>query len=392
MTPMRPIRILLVEDDDGDARLVRELLTDAAGSRFELDRVSSLAEAVGRCAGGQPDVVLLDLQLPDARGLAAFEHLQRHAEDVPLIVLTGLTDEAAAEYAVAHGAQDYLLKGELDPRTLWRAIRYALDRYRIIREMRGLLAEANNAKATLEHATEVKDEFIAVSSHELRTPVTLIRGFSEVLRSHWDELSEKDRRRQVHIIAEHAGRLSDLLEDLLVFSWIGREAAAPLERTPLGEALLEAVNASLLALEVTTLSCPDGLEVLCTPQHLQRMLVNYFDNAAKYGRPPVSVVATREGEEVEIRVRDAGDGVPEEFIPHLFEKFTQAEPSSTRRARGTGLGLAIVATLAALDGGAAWYEPGAPDGPCFVLRLPVAGSPEPLPDRPLEQPGATPRP
>jgi signal transduction histidine kinase len=392
MTPMRPIRILLVEDDDGDARLVRELLTDAAGSRFELDRVSSLAEAVGRCARGQPDVVLLDLQLPDARGLAAFEHLQRHVEDVPLIVLTGLTDEAAAEYAVAHGAQDYLLKGELDPRTLWRAIRYALDRYRIIREMRGLLAEANNAKAALEHATEVKDEFIAVSSHELRTPVTLIRGFSEVLRSHWDELSEEDRRRQVHIIAEHAGRLSDLLEDLLVFSWIGREAAAPLERTPLGEALLEAVNASLLALEVTTLSCPDDLEVLCTPQHLRRMLVNYFDNAAKYGRPPVSVVATRKGEDAEIRVRDAGDGVPEEFVPHLFEKFTQAEPSSTRRAQGTGLGLAIVATLAALDGGAAWYEPGAPDGPCFVLRLPVARPPQPLRDRPLEHPGATPRP
>ena len=391
MTPMRPIRILLVEDDDGDARLVRELLTDAAGSRFELHRVSSLADAVGRCAAELPDVVLLDLQLPDARGLAAFEHLQQHVEDVPLIVLTGLSDEAVAEYAVAHGAQDYLLKGELDPRTLWRAIRYALDRYRIVREMRGLLIEANNAKATLERATEVKDEFIAVSSHELRTPVTLIRGFSEVLRSHWNELSEDDRRRQVRIIAEHADQLSDLLEDLLVFSWTGRDAGAPLERTPLGEALLDAVNGSLLALEVTTLSCPDDLEVLCTPQHLRRMLVNYFDNAAKYGLPPVSVVATRKGGHAEIRVRDAGDGVPEEFIPHLFERFTQAEPSSTRRARGTGLGLAIVATLAAVDGGAAWYEPDAPDGPCFVLRLPVAGPPEPLRNQ-LEHPGATSRP
>jgi signal transduction histidine kinase len=391
MIPMRPIRILLVEDDDGDARLVRELLTDAAGSRFELDRVGSLAEAVDHCARRQPDVVLLDLQLPDARGLAAFEDLQQHVEDVPLVVLTGLADEAAAEYAVAHGAQDYLLKGELDPRTLWRAIRYALDRYRIIREMQGLLVEANNAKATLEQATLVKDEFIAVSSHELRTPVTLIRGFSEVLRSHWDELSEEDRRRQVHIIAEHADRLSDLLEDLLVFSWIGREAAPPLERIPLGEALLDAVNASLLALEVTTLSCPQDLEVLCTPQHLRRMLVNYFDNAAKYGLPPVSVVATRRGGDAEIRVRDAGAGVPEEFVPHLFEKFTQAEPSSTRRAQGTGLGLAIVATLAALDGGAAWYEPDAPEGPCFVLRLPVAAPPPPLRDRPLEHPGATPR-
>jgi signal transduction histidine kinase len=195
----------------------------------------------------------------------------------------------------------------------------------------------------------------------------------------------------VHIIAEHADRLSDLLEDLLVFSWIGREAVTTLERTHLGDALLDAVNGSLLALEVMTLSCPDDLEVLCTPEHLRRMLVNYFDNAAKYGLPPVSVVATREGGDVEIRVRDAGAGVPEEFIPHLFEKFTQAEPSSTRRARGTGLGLAIVATLAALDGGAAWYEPDAPEGPCFVLRLPIAGPP-PQPRRPLEHPGATSRP
>ena len=101
------------------------------------------------------------------------------------------------------------------------------------------------------------------------------------------------------------------------------------------------------------------------------MLGNYLDNALTHGRPPVEIRATERDEVVEIRVSDCGPGVPESFVPRLFDRFARvAAPGSAHRQEGTGLGLWIVATFATANGGAAWYEPGPRSA--FCLRLPIA--------------------
>lgn len=125
----KPIKIIQVEDNPADARIVREMLVDE-GIAFEMTDAGSLAEAVERLAEDGFDVALLDLILPDGRGLELFTGICRQAPEVPVVILTGLSDEALAIKAVQAGAQDYLVKGEVDGRQLSRAIRYAIERKR----------------------------------------------------------------------------------------------------------------------------------------------------------------------------------------------------------------------------------------------------------------------
>ncbi len=136
-----PIRVLLVEDNPGDARLIHELLLEAQG-RFELETVPRLAQAMERLDSGRFQLVLLDLSLPDSSGVGSFRSVLLRFPHVPLIVLSGLDDEQLAVQTVHEGAQDYLVKGHVDHHTLVRAIRYALKRAeadRALAEERNLL-------------------------------------------------------------------------------------------------------------------------------------------------------------------------------------------------------------------------------------------------------------
>jgi len=124
------VRILLVEDDQEDVWVLRGLLTDRWEAPFELIHAETLAVALQHCATGRIDLVLLDLSLPDSRGLETFLIMYAEAPDVPIVVLTGNTNETLGVRAVQAGAEDYLVKGQLDDDLLVRSIRYALERRR----------------------------------------------------------------------------------------------------------------------------------------------------------------------------------------------------------------------------------------------------------------------
>ena len=126
----KPIKVLLIEDNPGDARLIREILLEASGAMFELEHLDLLSTGLERLAAGGIDVVLLDLLLPDSLGVDTLAKVNAQASDVPIIVLTGLDDEAFAIKAVRESAQDYLVKGQVDSNLLTRAIRYAIERKR----------------------------------------------------------------------------------------------------------------------------------------------------------------------------------------------------------------------------------------------------------------------
>ena len=125
-----PIRILLVEDNPGDVRLLREHLSEAKQDRFELTHVATLSGGLEQLAGNRTDVVLLDLSLPDSHGLDTFVRAQAQAPGMPFVVLTGLADETVAAAALREGAQDYLVKGQVDSNLLVRSMRYAIERKR----------------------------------------------------------------------------------------------------------------------------------------------------------------------------------------------------------------------------------------------------------------------
>ena len=131
MNPASSIRVLLIEDNPGDARLIREYLSDPAGASFELEQAATLAEGAARLGRGGLDIVLLDLSLPDSPMPKTFGQVHQCDPEVPIIVMSGLDDEQFAMQTVQEGAQDYLVKGHVDTRLLVHAIRYAIERKRV---------------------------------------------------------------------------------------------------------------------------------------------------------------------------------------------------------------------------------------------------------------------
>jgi diguanylate cyclase (GGDEF)-like protein len=135
---VRPIKVLLIEDNPGDARLIREALAQARDAPIDLEHADRLATGLERLSSGGIDIILLDLSLPDSQGLDTFLEAHTQAPGVPIVVLSGLDDEGLAVKAVRQGAQDYLVKGQVDTHLLVRALRYAIERYRMQVALRSL--------------------------------------------------------------------------------------------------------------------------------------------------------------------------------------------------------------------------------------------------------------
>src|SRR5471030_610587 len=127
----KPIQVLLVEDNAGDARLFREMFRNEKPGIFELTHLMRLSEAEAHLAKSEVDIVLLDMGLPDGHGLDTVRRAHAAAPSIPVIVLTGLDDEALAAEAMKEGAQDYLIKGQIENRALPRALRHAIERHRM---------------------------------------------------------------------------------------------------------------------------------------------------------------------------------------------------------------------------------------------------------------------
>jgi sigma-B regulation protein RsbU (phosphoserine phosphatase) len=159
-----PLRALLIEDNPGDARLIHVMLAEAGSGQFQLERTDRLASGLARLANGGIGLVLLDLSLPDSRGLDTFLKVHAQAPHTPIIVLSGLNDELMAVKAVHEGAQDYLVKGQVDGQLLVRAMRYALERQQTADQLARYAEELRAKNAALEAdfhmAREIQEVFL----------------------------------------------------------------------------------------------------------------------------------------------------------------------------------------------------------------------------------------
>lgn len=270
-----------------------------------------------------------------------------------------------------------ILTNALERRVAQRALSRAAD------QLRRHAAELQRANERLRRADTVKADFLSMTSHELRTPIASILGYSEMLVSDWCTLDERTRRNAIEAIDRHGRRLYRLVDDLLIESRIASRTLQPTSETAsLAEVVRDALDQVPTPADVRAdvhVEIPAHITVRVDREHACRMVAQLVSNAVTYGAPPITVDARRVDGIVELRVGDEGAGVPDEFVPHLFERFSQASTGIQREASGVGLGLAIVRGLAELNNGTARYEPPGsrpqvagrhPTGGCFVVVLP----------------------
>ena len=352
--PSTPTNVLLIEDNPGDARLVREALSNGRGTIFTLEYADRLALGLERLRRPGVHVVLLDLSLPDSQGVETIRRLHTHAPEVPIIALSGIQDHRVIESAVRNGAEDFLVKGTFSCDLLGRAIGYAIDR----RQARQELAKARDSAI---ESARLRAEFLANMSHEIRTPLNGIIGIKRLIA---DTQLTVDQREMIEIAGTSADTLLRIVNDVLDFSKIiaGKvtfeEADFDLGATVEEVLQIFAEQAQRKAVALSSFIEGDVPVLLRgDASRLSQVLINLVGNAIKFtphGETTIRVspADSTPGETtLRFTVRDTGIGIPLDSQRHIFHAFAQADGSTGRKYGGTGLGLAISAQLVELMGG-----------------------------------------
>jgi signal transduction histidine kinase len=349
--------ILLVEDNVGDARLIREMLKEQGSHSTELTHVDCMSAAEKHLAEREVDIILLDPGLPDAQGLGAIRRLHAAAPSIPLVVLTGLDDELLAAQALQEGAQDYLIKGQIEKRPLLRALRYATERKRLER---------------------LKDEFVSTVSHELRTPLTSITGSLGLLMGNAAGNLPDSARRLVAVAHTNSLRLVRLVNDILdIEKMEAGRVVFNFSRVEVRPLVAQAIEdnrgfAEGYGVRVRLEDTRTAADVRADPDRLLQVVTNLLSNAIKFSSADNEVVVAIEKrpDMVRLTVRDHGPGIPTDFKPLIFEKFAQADAGDARQKGGTGLGLSIVKQIVDRLSGEVGFADAPGGGTLFHVELP----------------------
>jgi PAS domain S-box-containing protein len=262
-------------------------------------------------------------------------------------------------------------------------------------ELRAAKEDAERARAEAEAANRIKDEFLATLSHELRGPVHAIAGWAQILRS--GQLDAAKRDRALDVIERNAKTQAQLIGDLLDISRVisGKLRLDTRPSYP-AESVEAALAAVLPAAEAKGIRVERAIDltagpVLADPERLQQIVGNLLGNAVKFTPPGgwMEIRLESEAGEVRIQVRDSGDGIAPELLPHVFDSFWQADASTTRQQGGLGLGLAIVRQLTELQGGSvSAASDGKGQGAVFTVSLPLLRPREATKERAVSDPRA----
>jgi signal transduction histidine kinase len=370
------LQVLLVEDNSGDALLLREMFKKEKPGSFELTHVSTLGEALAVLAKGGMDIVLLDLGLPDGHGLDTVRRAHAVAPAIPLIVLTGLEDEALVAEAMKEGAQDYLIKGQIENRALPRALRHSIERQR-------MQSETDLIRT---HQMQFKDEFLSHVSHELRSPLTAIHQFVTILQDGLAGALALEQHQYLQIVLRNVKQLDSMINDLLDVTRVqSGKMIMELQYTSASDAIVYVVNTLQGAANAKGIALDSdiehGLPMVCAdPTRIRQILVVLVDNAIKFTPigGVVKVKARTFGDDpnlVVLQICDTGCGISPNLTERIFERLFQAPDPAWAGRKGLGLGLYICKELVTLQGGHIWARSVLGQGAVFSFTLPVFSLP-----------------
>ncbi|MEN3330069.1 MAG: hypothetical protein V7638_4876 [Acidobacteriota bacterium] len=393
---------LLVVDDEESLRITTAAIFENEG--YVVDTASSGDEAIDLMNKEDYDLVLTDLHMEGGDGLSVLNQIRRHAPLTISVVLTGFASVESAIAALQEGAYDYLVK-PCDIESMKHTIRRGVEHRRLMlaeqkaradlqqlnldleRRIEERTAELKQLNVELADANRAKDVFLATLSHELRTPLTPVVGWIKLLRS--GTLDEKSVAQALDAIERNAWLQSRLIDDLLDTSRIATGKLhfepKPTDLNVAVRAAIDTVRASAAArnIEVSMALWPSSLTVMGEPVRLQQIAWNLVSNAIKFTDPggKVNITTQPDGNQALLTVVDTGVGIEPDFLPHVFDRFRQADGSTSRRHGGLGLGLAIADALAKMHGGSlAAKSDGVGNGATFSMSMKLAPTEKAAPE------------
>jgi signal transduction histidine kinase len=357
--PRGAVDVLMVEDNPGDARLVEELLVEAEAyvrgpdgdeRTVDLTHETTLADGIAHLDVATVDVVLLDLGLPDAEGMETLDRMLE-AASAPVIVLTGRPESDLGIEAVRHGAQDYLVKGEVRPARFAHAIQYAIERTKTQRELRQRTQEL----AILNQ----------LMRHDIKNDISLVVGRGHELTEYVEPRGEK-LLAEVLTAANHVLQLTRTIGDTV--ETVTDESGTDLRPVDPGEVVTQQVEKArqLYGEDAVTVAgeLPDVR--VEADELLSAVVGNLLSNALLYthDEADVTVSLVVDDDVVRLRVADTGPGVPDDQKDRIF-----GEGERGLEGQGTGIGLYLVDQLVDGYDGRVWVEDNEPTGAVFVVEL-----------------------
>jgi two-component system cell cycle sensor histidine kinase/response regulator CckA len=386
------VNILLVEDNPGDARLLEEYLAEGLPDGFRITHCARLEEAIRSLEGGCYDVALLDLSLPDSKGLPTYLDLRGRAADLPIVILTGLDDERLASEAMQSGAQDYLSKNGLDAFRLARTIRYAIERKHWEETVRVREERINRIEKM-----EAIGRLSGGLAHNFNNILTAIIGNCELLAP----LAATDAKagRYVETMQAAASRAAALTRQLMAFCRKQPLNAVPLAIDAFARRLQDLVRGVLdpdTTLRVTLGA--EGVNVLADDSQLEQAVLNLALNgrdAVEAGGTVTLATGVAElaspkpglpdtipaGSYGVLSIADDGGGIEPEILAHVFEPFF----TTKQGGKSPGLGLATVHGILKQHQGFVQVETEVGRGSTFTLYLPRIQDQPPARPKPSER-------
>jgi signal transduction histidine kinase len=371
---MQRISILLIDDDEEDRFLLQKILTRITNARYELEYQSSYDSGLQRMLEDRHDLCMLDYRLGARNGIELLKEARQKGYTRPIVLLTGADESEIDIQALQAGADDYISKSHLQGELLQRIIRYTIERKKAEHERERLLREQIASK----ELERKKNEFIGMVVHELKTPLTSLKGFAQLLSRKLAADNNPQISQLVNRIDAQSNKLTTLIDDLLDVTRI-EGGTFQFEEEPFSfdELVEEIVDDIHLTTATHTLVRQGklGKPVYADRKRIGQVITNFLTNAIKYAPDADTIIVRTElnelKQEVIFSVQDTGPGIPFEKQEKIFEPFYRIERSDHRHAPGLGLGLFISAEIIRGEHGKIWVESIEGNGSTFSFTLPL---------------------
>lgn len=390
-----PIKVLVVEDDANDYRLIAKQLQSLCRG-VVIDWAETVDSAIEKLDRLSVDVILTDLSLPDSNQLSTVTRLRAKSNTLPIIVLTSLDDERLDQDLLESGVQDYVVKGDLSGRTLYRTILHAIQRqqmqnqldhllrereqdHRLLQAQASLLCKKNRGLRRLYNTAQ---EFVDNVSHDFRTPLTVIKDYVSIIREGLVGPINSEQETMLDKVGIRAEDLNHMVDDLLDLSKLEAGMLGAWRRNCSVHSILDRQHSMLMQRAQSrnvnlTLDCDTDLpEIYCDAEMIGRVITNLAVNAIKFSGEggQVSLWARLDlaGQQVNIGITDNGPGIDDDSLKQIFERFRQLNQLVKSPVKGFGLGLNIAQHFCRINLGELQVESRIGEGSTFSFCIPLA--------------------